>query len=146
LNWRGSLQPFPGVAETLAELKRRGLRLGVVSNVIIPGRYCDMELEAEGYARFMDFKVYSSEVGYRKPSPKIYEHAIREAFGEAEVDLSRAMFVGDSPVFDVAEPARLGMKTALVTCYRGIWPSDHYEQSQPDYRIDSVNELPDLLS
>lgn len=144
--WIGSLEPLPGAREAVQTLRRRGLRMGLVSNCMLPAAWCRQELARQGFAQLLDFAVFSSEVGYRKPSPKIYNAALRQAFaGDIPKELSRVLFVGDSPVFDVAVPASMGMKTALVTCYRGIWPKEHYERANPDLRIDAVAELPERL-
>jgi FMN phosphatase YigB (HAD superfamily) len=144
--WVGSLCAFPGSAGALAALKASGYRLGLVSNCMLAPEYCREEFRRHGLAEYMEFTVFSSEVGYRKPHPAIYKEALRRAYGDrAPADLSQVMFVGDSPRFDVMTPASMGMKTALVTCHRGIWPKGDYELAKPDFRIDSVAELPGLL-
>lgn len=149
-SWVGAaLDPVPGALDTLQILKQRGLRLGLVSNVWIPPAYCRQELERQGFAPCLDFTVFSSGVGYRKPSSKIYQAALHEAFGTgAQPDpdrLSRVLFVGDSPSCDVMGPAALGMKTALVASAPGAWPAAELEQARPDFRLDTVAALPDLL-
>lgn len=144
--WIGSLEAFDGVREALRILRDRGHRLGVVSNCMVPPPYPLRECERLGLAQYMDFLVFSSEVGYRKPSPHIYRQALNRAFGSnVPSDLSRVLFVGDSPAFDVMVPATMGMKTALVKCHKGIWPAGDYERARPDLQIDSVAELPALL-
>jgi putative hydrolase of the HAD superfamily len=144
--WVGSLDPMPGGVEALQKLRRHGLRMGLVSNCMMPSMYCRQELERQGYARLLDFAIYSSAVGYRKPSPKIYAAALQQAYPQGvPADLSRTLFVGDSPAFDVAAPGAMGMKTALVTCYKGIWSEEDYQRAKPDYRIDAVAELPGIL-
>lgn len=144
--WIGSLEPLPGAQEALRELRRQGYRMGLVSNCLLPPEYCRQEFERHGFGGLLDFHIFSSAVGYRKPSPKIYEAALREAFPKSKPrDPSRVLFVGDSPAFDIVAPAALGMKTALVTCYKGIWAPGDYERAKPDLRIDAVSELPALL-
>lgn len=144
--WQGSLEVFEGIPETLAELQRRGHAMGLVSNCMMPPPVCRDELERLGLAPHLDFAVFSSEVGYRKPSSKIYQAAIAEARRlRPGVAMDRMLFVGDSPAFDVSAPARLGMKTALVACRKGIWPAGDYADARPDIRIDSVAELPAIL-
>lgn len=146
-SWVGSLDVFPGVVESLTELRRRGYRMGLVSNVIIPHQFCLMELDRQGILPLLDFAVTSSQVGYRKPSRRFYEEAIRQSFPDGRAAApSRVLFVGDSPGFDVIGPAELGMKTALVASPVGTWPQADYERARPDLRIDSVAELPGLLA
>lgn len=144
--WMGSLELFDGVLEALGALRQRGLILGIVSNCMVPPPWCHDELVRIGLAPFFDFAVFSSEVGYRKPSRIIYERALQELRKRTAIeDLSRVLFVGDSPAFDVIAPAALGMKTALVACRKGIWPAADYERARPDLRVHSVAELPALL-
>lgn len=144
--WIGSLDALPGAIEAVRAFRRHGLRLGLVSNCMMPPVHCRQELNRQGFGEWLDFAIFSSAVGYRKPSPRFYAAALQEAFPAGRPkDLSRVLFVGDSPAFDVAAPGALGMKTALVKCYKGIWSEEDYRRAKPDYRIDAVAELPARL-
>ncbi|MEP0844479.1 MAG: HAD family hydrolase, partial [Phycisphaerae bacterium] len=144
--WVGSLDPFPESAETLRTLKSRGYRMGLVSNCMIPRAYCLEELDRQGFGGLLDFHVISSEVGYRKPSPRIYEAALARAYPQGRPeDLSRVLFVGDSPAFDVIAPAAMGMKTALIECHKGPWPAEDYAAARPDLTLAGVAELIERL-
>jgi putative hydrolase of the HAD superfamily len=63
---------FPDVLPTLAELRRQGVRLGVISN-------WDERLRplfaALGLAEWFEFIVVSREVGFAKPDRAIFRHA-----------------------------------------------------------------------
>ena len=143
---QAGLEPFPGVLEAVGELRAAGYRIGLVSNVFIPAGYCRRELARQGLADLLDFAVFSSEVGYRKPSPVIYEAALDAAFPDGRpADLSRILFVGDSPTCDVMAPAALGMRTALVASPPGTWPETDLAAARPDLYLDSVAELPGRL-
>jgi FMN phosphatase YigB (HAD superfamily) len=143
---QAGLEPFPGVLETAEILQKEGFRLGLVSNVFIPPDYCRRELARQGLADFMDFAIFSSEVGYRKPSPSIYEAALNAAYPDGRPrDLSKVLFVGDAPVYDVIVPASMGMRTALVASPAGTWPESDLEVARPDFSLASVTELPAKL-
>lgn len=147
-NWVGSaLTPIAGARETLQALRAMGLRTGLVSNCFIPPQYCWDELRRQQFADLLDCAVFSSGVGYRKPSRRIYMEAMRQlgTGGEPQIP-SEVMFVGDSPVYDVITPSALGMHTALVAGRTGVWSAADYERAQPDFRISSVTELPVLLA
>lgn len=147
MQWIGSLEPVPGAIEAVRELHERGLRIGLVSNCSVPVEYCRKELARQGFAGMMDFAVFSSDVGYRKPSRVIYETALERAFpGGEERDASRVLFVGDSPAFDVIAPAAMGMRTALVASPSGFWPDEDHARAKPDLRLESVAELPAMLN
>ena len=145
-SWIGVLDPIDGASETLAELKRRGYRLGLVSNVAAPARYAHAELARLGLREWLEVCVLSSVVGYRKPHPAIYEAGIAGVYGPGHGGEPRRMlFVGDGPIYDVAEPQRRGMRTVLVR-YPGLsWPAEQLEAVRPDLRIDHVAELLDVL-
>lgn len=144
--WVGSLEPLPGALDAVRLLRKLGTRMGLVSNVMLPPDACHMELDRQGFGPLLDFHIFSSAVGFRKPSPVFYETALKAAFPQQRpTDLSRVLFVGDSPTLDVMAPAALGMKTALVARAPGAWPEADYARAKPDYRVDRVAELPALL-
>jgi FMN phosphatase YigB (HAD superfamily) len=143
-HWLGAgLSAYPGALEAVQALNGAGYRLGLVSNVFIPPVYCRRELERQGFASMLAFAVFSSEVGYRKPAPAIYEAALSAAFPDGRpADLSRVLFVGDSPSCDVTAPAAMGMKTALVAGEPGTWPASEVAAARPDLRLEAIRELP----
>lgn len=143
---KAGLEPFPGVVEAVGELRAADYRIGLVSNVFIPAGFCRRELARQGLADLLNFAIFSSEVGYRKPSPIIYEAALAKAFPNGRpADLSRVLFVGDSPTCDVMAPAALGMRTALVASPPGTWPESDLVAARPDLYLDNVAELPGRL-
>jgi len=145
-SWIGVLDPIEGAAETLAELKQRGYRLGLISNVAAPARYAHAELARLGLEECLDGCVFSSVVGYRKPHPAIYEAGIEGVYGSGHgAERRRMLFVGDGPIYDVAEPQRRGMRTALVRYTDLPWPAEQLQAIRPDLRIDHVSELLDVL-
>ena len=142
----GALAPLPGALEAVETLCRAGYRLGLLSNCWIPAPFCRLEFERQGFAEFFDFAVFSSGVTYRKPSLVTYEAALMAAYPDGwPTSLSRVLFVGDSPSCDVIGPARMGIRTALVSSRPGIWPAEDFDRAEPDLRIDSVAELPRVL-
>ena len=60
----------------LEALRSRGLRLGIVSNAFDPGWLLHRDLEQMGIAGRIDYAVFSSEVGKRKPHSEIFERAL----------------------------------------------------------------------
>lgn len=143
----GALTPLPGALNAARRLREAGYRLGLVSNCWVPKRYCDRELDRQGFAELMDFTVYSSEIGYRKPSKTIYETALNRAYPNGHrPDLARVLFVGDSPTCDVIAPATMGMRTALVAGRPGSWSEQDLARAKPDLQLGSVAELPAWLN
>jgi putative hydrolase of the HAD superfamily len=111
----------------LDALRDRGLKLGLVSNAFDPGHLLHRDLERSGLASRLDFAVFSSEVGMRKPHPSIFERTL-EALG---VEPENALFVGDRLYEDVLGAGRLGMATAQALWFR---VDEHPEGGEPDFQ------------
>jgi HAD superfamily hydrolase (TIGR01662 family) len=101
-----------GVPEMLEELRRRGIRLGIVSNNIYLAEKAQAlwPLLTETDAHFSTV-VFSSDVGVRKPHPEIYQVALR-GLG---IDPSQVAFVGDRVREDVQGPKSQGIGRAFLT-------------------------------
>jgi len=104
---RESMRLFPDATASLAELRRRGVRLALVTN----GDAVQQrdKIERHGLARFFDTMVIEGELGAGKPAEVVYRHALA-ALGATPRE---AWMVGDHLEFDVAAPQRLGL--------RGVW-------------------------
>ncbi len=93
---------------TLEQLSA-GRTLGLISNTFIPASALDRHLAQAGLLDLLPVRVYSCDVGYRKPHPAIFRIALQRVRLPAE----ETMFVGDSPVADVAGASRVGMVSVL---------------------------------
>jgi putative hydrolase of the HAD superfamily len=126
----------------LEALRARDLRLGLVSNAFDPGWLLHRDLEELGIAERIDFAVFSSEVGKRKPHPAIFEHAL-EALG---VRPDEALFVGDRLFEDVRGAGELGMTTVQALWFRA---DEHPDGREPDHlaftQMDVLNVADRLL-
>ena len=126
----------------LESLRERGLKLGLVSNAFDPGWLLHRDLEQMGLADRLDFAVFSSEVGFRKPDPRIFERAL-EALGVAP---ENALFVGDRLYEDVRGAGELGMTTVQALWFRA---DEHPEGAEPDHQaftqLDVLNVARRLL-
>jgi HAD superfamily hydrolase (TIGR01549 family) len=103
------------------------VKLGLVSNAFDPGWLLHRDLEQMGLAQRLDFSVFSSEVGKRKPHPAIFEHAL----AVLGVEPTRALFVGDRLYEDVRGAAEVGMTTVQALWFRA---DEHPEGAEPDHR------------
>ena len=90
---------------TIAELRRHGLRLGLISN----GQR-DLEEFAEHHELDVDVAVGSKTHGYVKPHRSIFEAAL-EAL---DVAADEAAMVGDSPSDDIEGARALGLRAILL--------------------------------
>lgn len=104
---RRALVPDPGVPETLAELRRRGVATAVISN-------CTEEValvwDETPFAGLVDAAVFSATAGCMKPDPEIYGLAC-DALG---VRPSECLFVGDGANDELGGAERIGMRPVLI--------------------------------
>ncbi len=120
-----------GAPETVAELKNRGFRIGVVSNA--EGRV-QKDLEAAGFRGLLDTVVDSHIVGVEKPDPEIF----RIAMDNLKAAPESTVYVGDLPSVDVAGAQAAGVAPILLDRH-GLFADS------PVRRIGAITELLDLL-
>jgi len=129
---RMELVLFDDVSPVLDNLKKRGLVLGMVSNVD-----SDMSAVFEhlGLAARLDVIVTSSDAGVSKPDPGIF----REALRRAGVPPGEAIFVGDQYQVDIIGARAAGMAAVLLD------RTGYYVAITDCPRIRSLYELYDYL-
>lgn len=136
-----------GAQELLAELRSRGLRIGLISNTgRTPGSVLRAILEALQLAPHIDVMVFSNEHGQCKPQPSIFEE-LRRGLG---VEYAETMFVGDNLYVDVHGAQRLGMRAVhFDPPTRGTAiapPVEHGLEIVADARITRLADLLPLVS
>lgn len=120
----------PETSTTLAELRRRRMKLGVITNGGIPMQR--RKLAALGLEHAFDTVVVSGEEGVSKPDSEIF----RRALARIGVSARRAVFVGDHPVADVDGAHGAGL--LAVWKFVPYWPPP----AMPDPPvIDCLSEL-----
>jgi putative hydrolase of the HAD superfamily len=143
LSWRlevtrRALAPDPGVPETLAELRRRGIRTAIISN-------CTEEValvwEETPFAGLADAAVFSATAGCMKPEPRIYSLAC----SEIDVEPSDCLFVGDGANDELGGAERAGMTPVLIHP-PGEQPPWDGLASWDGLRITSIAQVLELVS
>jgi putative hydrolase of the HAD superfamily len=131
---RGILtRPRQGVVDTLGELRRRGIRTGLIT-------VCSEDVvdvwEETPFAGLFDAEVFSCSCGLRKPDARIYELAL-DQLGVAP---SEALFVGDGANDELAGAERVGMRALLIhrPGEEPAWPELH---AWPGLQISSIPEV-----
>lgn len=126
---------FPGAIATIEELRRRGVRLALVTN-----GHADTQrakVQTFGLTGLFDHIQIEGEVGFGKPEERAYTHAMAALQSRPE----ETWMVGDHLLWEVAAPQRLGI--------HAIW-HDHVGKGLPagssvvpDRIIRSIPELLD---
>lgn len=135
---RRALVPVAGADATLAELRARGIRLGLVSN-------CTEEVALvwgdSPFAELFDAAIFSATAGCMKPDPRIYERILVEL----GVPAAEALFVGDGANDELAGARRVGMRPVLVLHDGGAPLWDGLASWDGD-RITSIPQVLDLAT
>ena len=94
--------------------------------------------------RFFDVIVISAEVNKRKPSPEIFQKALKSL----NVAPSEAVFVGDTLSMDIEGAKNVGMKAILIL--RRTSATDTAKPAsttvKPDAIVKSLKELPKMIA
>ena len=120
--------------ETLERMKEKYGTVGLVSNTIFPERVHHRELKRFGIAKYLDFTIFSSTFGLRKPHPDIFLKAANMAgFAPGE-----CVYIGDRYREDVEGPTGVGMPALLK-----VRPGREYPEEMPPEtrKVDSLREL-----
>ncbi len=127
----GNYSIYEDAADALAELERKGIKLGLISNF---EPWLKSLLVDLGIFHYFDHVYISGIVGVEKPHPRIFQMALEGA----GVEPRSAMHVGDSPLSDVEGARDSGMIPVLVDRH-GRYP--HMDC----LRVCDLRELPALL-
>ena len=135
--YSNSLTVQSDVLATLEDLHGRGYRMGLVSNLSLRATLVRADLERLGLGRFLEATVFSSEVGFRKPDPRIFQAGL-ERLG---ANPAETVFVGDRLLDDVNGAHAVGMRAVHTRQFR----REDNPEVTPDAVIDHLLELPGVL-
>jgi putative hydrolase of the HAD superfamily len=124
-------QVRPGTRQLLEDLRRRGCRLGIISNT---DPQITAMLAGIGLGDLFDSVTASAAVGYEKPHPEIFRAALNPLGAEP----GGSVYVGDIYSVDYLGARAVGMRAVLMDvcgAYR--------DRGFP--RIEALTELPALL-
>jgi len=137
-NTRAALVPREGALETIAELRRSGCRVGMIS-------VCSEDVpeiwDETAFHGVFDAEVFSATCGHMKPEAEIYLLAARELC----VEPSECLYVGDGANDELAGAERVGMISVLV--HRDgqdpVWPEVR-DWSGP--RVTAIPQVLELIA
>jgi putative hydrolase of the HAD superfamily len=133
-----TLTKLPYLDEVLAMLKRKGYKLGIITNTVTSREeHVRIALRKIHVERYFDVILTSVDVGHEKPDERIFMTALRAL----KVKPHEAIMVGNRIGTDIVGGNRMGMKTVLLKwnkCYNERITSD---EEKPAQTIKSLREL-----
>ncbi|WP_344967983.1 HAD family hydrolase [Streptosporangium fragile] len=130
---------YPDVRSGLRALRDAGLRVCVAGNQT--RKAGDL---LRGLSIPADAIVTSEEWGIAKPDPGFFGKVLQLA----EAPAHETVYVGDHPANDIIPAKAFGLRTCMIR--RGpwghLWGNDAAALDAADWQIDTIAELPSLLS
>jgi putative hydrolase of the HAD superfamily len=129
------IRPLDGAVETVRWLRERGCRLALVTNGNAEAQRS--KVDRFELAPLFDAILIEGELGFGKPDPRIYRHAL----DTLDTSPEDAWIVGDNLEWEVASPQRLGIFSIWVDRRGTGLPEGH--PTRPDRVVRRLAELRD---
>ncbi len=126
---------LPGALEAVQTLQK-GYRLFLASNGTATVQHS--RLTSAGLYPYFEKVFVSQELGYNKPAKEFFDACAAQIPGYAP---EKALMVGDSLSSDILG----GINAGLPTCWVNPHHKPHPENITPDYQIETLSQLPELL-
>jgi len=141
--WEVTLEKLPYLDEVLTELKKRGYKLGVITNTVTSREeHVRKALRRIDVERYFDVVVTSVDVGFNKPDQKIFLTALKAL----NIKPKEAVMVGNRISADILGGNKIGMKTILFKWNERYLNQITLPKEQPTCIINSLKELPKILA
>jgi putative hydrolase of the HAD superfamily len=111
-------------------------RVGLLSNFTY-GPVIHKSLQKIGINQVFNAIIVSEEVGWRKPSPVIFQD-ILQRLNVASCD---AVYVGDSPLEDIKGAKDMGIRTVFVPSQFNSFKDLEESKQEPDYTVEDLSVL-----
>ena len=123
---------FDDVIAALDVLKKRGLKIGLISNI---ERDMTATLDKLGLSPRLDIVVTSQDASFTKPQPEIFRYALKQV----GIAPGEAVYVGDQYQVDIIGAQKAGMAGILLD------RDGYYKEKMDCPKIKSLGELAALI-
>lgn len=129
----------PGTLEMLQRVRDSGYVIGLISDVAwgLPSEFPLRDMRHYRLDDFFDDMIFSSDVGLRKPHPRMFKMALFNL----GADKDRSMYIGNSLQADVKGAKGVGLRAVLKKS--GYYQPD--DTIVPDDTVDGWEDLDQLL-
>lgn len=108
--WVAGANPVGPALKVVNQLRERGVRIGLCSNAPYPPALMYEQLDRLDLRQYFDAVLFSSEIGWRKPDPRIFS----ELLTRIGLPASSVWFVGDEWEADIEGARGVGMPAILA--------------------------------
>lgn len=126
--------------ETLTWLTEQSYRLGLITNASDTNDVYTL-IEQHQLEKYFEKIIISAEFGLRKPHPAIFE----QATNHFEVPPNRCLMVGDKLANDILGAQKAGIPSVWIKSRGRTEFNKQHIHIQPDYEIETLRELKDIL-
>jgi putative hydrolase of the HAD superfamily len=132
------VRALQGAPETLARLRERGIRRGLICDTgLAPGQVVRALLDRLGLLGDLEVLIFSDEAGVPKPDPGLFHSAL----AGLEAAPEQAVHIGDTRSTDIAGARGVGMASVRIR----VPHDDRTEGPEADAVADSHLEIRALL-
>lgn len=133
----------PRVAEMLEGLKKRGLKLSIISNTAALYQVFAV-LKEYGIRDYFQDVTLSSVTGFRKPAPDIFRVALNQIQSRPE----ECVYVGDTVSRDIIGSKRAGFGVAIQIGSKLTKEKDAgiKREFEPDYLVEDIYDVLPIVS
>lgn len=137
--WYGELEKLYPDTKMILEILSKKYKLGVIANQSLGTKE---RLDNWNIGKYFDVVVASAEAGCAKPDLKIFNLALEQAGCKP----NDAVMIGDRLDNDIVPAKQIGMKTVWVRQGFAKYQIICNEFEQPDFIIDSISNILDILA
>lgn len=137
--WYGELEKLYPDTKMILEALSKKYKLGVIANQSLGTKE---RLDNWNIGKYFDVVVASAEAGWAKPDLKIFNLALEQAGCKP----NDAVMIGDRLDNDIVPAKQIGMKTVWVRQGFAKYQIICNESEQPDFIIDSISNILDILA
>lgn len=141
LRWdfaRTSLEPRRDAIKTITQLRKHGLKIGLISD-------CSSEIPVlwneTPFAPLFDATIFSCTACMRKPDPRLYVLACQQL----SVDPTRCLYVGDGGGHELSGALKSGMHPVMIRAPHE-YGVDVYRSDAEEWEGDTITSLAQVLN
>ncbi|NIO21840.1 MAG: HAD-IA family hydrolase [Candidatus Aenigmarchaeota archaeon] len=124
---------FPGIMEVISSLKKRGIRIAIISNCEKP--LLAILIDKFGLSGYLDLVVAHGDTENIKPEPD----QIHFCLEKLKVKPKEAIFVGDM-INDIVAARKANLRKVIAVTY-GWHTREQLEKLKPDVIVDKTDEI-----